>query len=252
MKVEELFMKHGHVFKAKLLINHRTGLPRGYGFVEMEAPDAAIAVTFLNGKTFGGRQIKVNLSKISDIERAEHHFRDRISEIPERPRAPYSRSSGRESSGRESSVREGSGRERTGREDSGRERSGRERRSYEQLGSSSSYRRENPSDSQSGSDRHGHRYEDERSLRITAPSSTSHRTVISTGKIEDDRRRSGYEEDSRRYDDSRRYEGESRRYEDNDRRYDDMRSSSRRSESSSSKQSSGSRHTQRFEPYPST
>jgi len=220
-EVEELFTKHGHVFKAKLLINHRTGLPRGYGFVEMEAPDAAAAVSFLNGKTFGGRQIKVNLSKISDIERAEHHFRDKFTEIAERPRVPYSRSS----------------------------RSGRDRR-YDQLGgssSSSSYRREG-SESQSGSDRH--RYEEERSLRITAPSSTSHRTVISTsGKMED--RRSGFEDDSRRYDDSRRFEGESRRYEENDRRYDDMRSS-RRSESSSSKQSSGSRHTQRFEPYPST
>ncbi|MBC8188135.1 MAG: RNA-binding protein, partial [Proteobacteria bacterium] len=54
----------GAVLGVDLVGDRETGRPRGFGFVEMEeaaAADAAIAA--LDGKDFGGRNLKVNVAQ---------------------------------------------------------------------------------------------------------------------------------------------------------------------------------------------
>ncbi|MBD3322856.1 MAG: RNA-binding protein [Chitinivibrionales bacterium] len=56
--VREHFAQHGEVLSVKLISDPQTGRPRGFGFIEMENADAAIAE--LNDKEFEGRPLKVN------------------------------------------------------------------------------------------------------------------------------------------------------------------------------------------------
>jgi len=58
-----LFEEFGAVESIKLITDRETGRPRGFGFVEMENADADAAIKALNGKEFGGRNIKVNQSE---------------------------------------------------------------------------------------------------------------------------------------------------------------------------------------------
>jgi RNA recognition motif-containing protein len=63
-KLEELFAQHGPVTKAQVITDRETGRSRGFGFVEMGSADAAErAISALNGKDLGGRQLTVNLAK---------------------------------------------------------------------------------------------------------------------------------------------------------------------------------------------
>lgn len=57
--VGELFAAHGKVERVALIIDHETGKPRGFGFVEMPAPDATRAIEKLHGQEFEGRTLKV-------------------------------------------------------------------------------------------------------------------------------------------------------------------------------------------------
>ena len=57
-EVNELFSKHGKVHSVALINDRETGRPRGFGFVEMEGADEAIAA--LDQKDFGGRSLTVN------------------------------------------------------------------------------------------------------------------------------------------------------------------------------------------------
>lgn len=54
-----LFIAHGKVDTAAVIIDRATGRPRGFGIVEMAAPDAARAIERLNGEEFEGRTLKV-------------------------------------------------------------------------------------------------------------------------------------------------------------------------------------------------
>ncbi len=56
--IEALFAPLGTVESVKLIRDHATGRSRGFGFVEMEGADAAIAA--LDRKEFGGRVLTVN------------------------------------------------------------------------------------------------------------------------------------------------------------------------------------------------
>lgn len=56
--VRSLFAAHGEVLSVALITDKMTGRPRGFGFVEMENAEAAIAA--LNGKEFEGRALVVN------------------------------------------------------------------------------------------------------------------------------------------------------------------------------------------------
>lgn len=65
--IRTLFSQYGTVHTVKLVMDRDTGRPRGFGFVEMEAGDAATAIERLNGTEFGGRTLRVNEAR----ERAE-------------------------------------------------------------------------------------------------------------------------------------------------------------------------------------
>jgi RNA recognition motif-containing protein len=58
--VRTLFALHGTVEKISLIMDRETGLPRGFGFVDMSIPDASRATQALNGQNFDGRPLKIN------------------------------------------------------------------------------------------------------------------------------------------------------------------------------------------------
>lgn len=63
-EVRSLFEQHGEVVSVKLITDRDSGRPKGYGFVEMSDETAANnAVEQLNGMEFGGRMLKVNVSR---------------------------------------------------------------------------------------------------------------------------------------------------------------------------------------------
>ncbi|WP_147820799.1 RNA recognition motif domain-containing protein [Salidesulfovibrio onnuriiensis] len=59
-EVRAAFEAYGEVSSVKLVEDRETGRPRGFGFVEMEDAGAAEAIEALDGKDFGGRNLKVN------------------------------------------------------------------------------------------------------------------------------------------------------------------------------------------------
>ena len=56
--VRELFAPFGQIYSVQLPTDRETGRPRGFGFVEMD--NAAQAIQALDGKDFGGRNLRVN------------------------------------------------------------------------------------------------------------------------------------------------------------------------------------------------
>jgi len=62
-EVRAAFEAFGEVTSVKLVEDRETGRPRGFGFVEMEDAGALEAIESLDGKDFGGRNIKVNEAK---------------------------------------------------------------------------------------------------------------------------------------------------------------------------------------------
>jgi RNA recognition motif-containing protein len=59
-EVRELFSRYGEVASVSLVTDRETGRPRGFGFVEMPADDADEAISALDGKDMGGRQLRIN------------------------------------------------------------------------------------------------------------------------------------------------------------------------------------------------
>jgi RNA recognition motif-containing protein len=63
-ELEELFGQVGTVESASVVEDRETGRSRGFGFVEMSSKeDGEKAIEELNGKEFGGRELKVNEAK---------------------------------------------------------------------------------------------------------------------------------------------------------------------------------------------
>lgn len=63
-QLEALFAEYGQIANAQVITDRDTGRSRGFGFVEMADADAAqTAISALNGKDVGGRQLTVNLAK---------------------------------------------------------------------------------------------------------------------------------------------------------------------------------------------
>jgi RNA recognition motif-containing protein len=62
-EVRAAFEAFGEVTSVKLIEDRETGRPRGFGFVEMDDAGALEAIESLDGKDFGGRNIKVNEAK---------------------------------------------------------------------------------------------------------------------------------------------------------------------------------------------
>ena len=59
-EVRKAFEEHGEVQSIALITDRDTGRPRGFGFVEMESEAADAAITGLNGRDLGGRDLNVN------------------------------------------------------------------------------------------------------------------------------------------------------------------------------------------------
>lgn len=60
-ELRDLFAAFGQVTRVHIAMDRDTGRARGFAFVEMPNDDeAAKAITDLDGKEFGGRNIKVN------------------------------------------------------------------------------------------------------------------------------------------------------------------------------------------------
>jgi cold-inducible RNA-binding protein len=63
-ELESMFSEFGDVSRAQVITDRDTGRSRGFGFVEMSSSeDANKAISSLNGKDVGGRQLKVNVAK---------------------------------------------------------------------------------------------------------------------------------------------------------------------------------------------
>ena len=71
-ELRALFSEFGEVASVNIITDRETGRPRGFGFVEMEGADEAIAA--LDQKEFAGRRLTVN------------EARPRTNEAPRQPR----------------------------------------------------------------------------------------------------------------------------------------------------------------------
>jgi RNA recognition motif-containing protein len=64
VSLKTLFSVFGKVEKAYIVIDHKTGESKGFGFVEMSSDaEAQAAVAALDGKDCGGFTVKVNEAK---------------------------------------------------------------------------------------------------------------------------------------------------------------------------------------------
>ena len=62
--LQTLFEASGQVATVNVMRDRETGRPRGFAFVEMSTPaEATAAITQLDQKPFGGRNLTVNLAK---------------------------------------------------------------------------------------------------------------------------------------------------------------------------------------------
>lgn len=66
--VSELFSEYGKVRSIHLMTDVFTRKCRGFGFIEMEGHEARAAVAGLDGKTFGGKPLRV---RFEDTERGQ-------------------------------------------------------------------------------------------------------------------------------------------------------------------------------------
>jgi len=62
--LEQMFLEFGTVLSAQVIQDRDTGRSKGFGFVEMQADDAAQrAISGMNDKEFDGRALTVNEAK---------------------------------------------------------------------------------------------------------------------------------------------------------------------------------------------
>jgi cold-inducible RNA-binding protein len=62
--LEKMFLAHGAVQSAQVIMDRDTGRSKGFGFVEMGSDqEAQAAIAALNGKDTNGRALKVNEAK---------------------------------------------------------------------------------------------------------------------------------------------------------------------------------------------
>jgi RNA recognition motif-containing protein len=62
--LQDAFAAHGTVTETNLMMDRATGRPRGFGFVTMSTTEEAQkAVEAMNGKSFDGRPLTVNVAR---------------------------------------------------------------------------------------------------------------------------------------------------------------------------------------------
>ncbi|OEU66218.1 RNA recognition motif domain-containing protein [Maridesulfovibrio frigidus] len=62
-EIRSAFEAYGEVISINLIEDRETGRPRGFGFVEMDDSGALEVIANMDGKDFGGRNLKVNEAK---------------------------------------------------------------------------------------------------------------------------------------------------------------------------------------------
>jgi RNA recognition motif-containing protein len=63
-QLHEYFGEYGDIQEIAIITDRETGLSKGFGFVTMTTEeDAATAMNALNGTSFGGRTIKIDLAR---------------------------------------------------------------------------------------------------------------------------------------------------------------------------------------------
>ena len=63
-QIETAFKEYGQVQSVSIIRDPQTGDSRGFGFVEMDdQANAQAAIAVLNGQTFDGRTVTVNLAR---------------------------------------------------------------------------------------------------------------------------------------------------------------------------------------------
>jgi RNA recognition motif-containing protein len=63
-EIHQAFSDHGTVSSVNVITDRETGRPRGFAFVEMSSDaEAQTAIQQMDGQTFGGRNLKVNMAK---------------------------------------------------------------------------------------------------------------------------------------------------------------------------------------------
>ncbi|MCD6121771.1 MAG: RNA-binding protein [Spirochaetales bacterium] len=63
-ELQNLFGQYGTVVSTNIVMDRYTNQSKGFGFVEMDADDAAeAAISALNDKEFNGRNLRVNEAK---------------------------------------------------------------------------------------------------------------------------------------------------------------------------------------------
>lgn len=86
--LRELFEAHGPVQSCNLVMDPKTGLSKGFGFVEMPKPgDAKAAVKTLNGHDISGLKIRVKKAQPKSEQPAE----DEVAAKAQVPVSPYKR-----------------------------------------------------------------------------------------------------------------------------------------------------------------
>jgi RNA recognition motif-containing protein len=61
--IEQLFSQYGEVSSVKLIKDHETGRPRGFGFIEMDEQEGQEAIDQLNEYEFMSRALVVNAAR---------------------------------------------------------------------------------------------------------------------------------------------------------------------------------------------
>ncbi len=63
-ELEAYFAEHGEIVDVRIITEGRSGRSKGFGFVEMASDEAGkAAIEALNGKEFGGRELRVDTSR---------------------------------------------------------------------------------------------------------------------------------------------------------------------------------------------
>ena len=61
--IRSFFEPTGTVRKVKLMLNRKTGLSRGFAFIEMAEPEADRAIATLHGKVLDGKAIEIHAGR---------------------------------------------------------------------------------------------------------------------------------------------------------------------------------------------
>lgn len=77
-QIETAFKEYGQVQSVSIIRDPQTGDSRGFGFVEMDdQANAQAAIAGLNGQTFDGRTVTVNLARPKSDRRGDSSQRRR-------------------------------------------------------------------------------------------------------------------------------------------------------------------------------